>query len=205
MWIVYPSLQTIFVSATSDRQLGEILRIGQDEVIQQMDVHKAQCPGNIASGLQILHGGQGRTVGAVSYTHLDVYKRQVLHNQDPRPAGSAVCGRSWAGWKRIPPVSYTHLDVYKRQGATRCGRACCFWPAQVEQGVSALTLRRTRSRHINAGTASARTAARFFIGLERKGGRCCTAPLRDVYKRQPYEQPGVAFPSGPLSEFAGPP
>lgn len=65
-----------------------------------------------------------------------------------------------------------------RGGATRCGRACCFWPEQVEQGVSALTLRRTRSRHIHAGTASARTAARFFIGLERKGGRCCTAPLR---------------------------
>lgn len=56
--------------------------------------------------------------------------------------------------------------------------ACCFWPEQVEQGVSALTLRRTRSRHIHAGAASARTAARFFIGLERKGGRCCTAPLR---------------------------
>lgn len=56
--------------------------------------------------------------------------------------------------------------------------ACCFWPEQVEQGVSALTLRRTRSRHIHAGAASARTAARFCIGLERKGGRCCTAPLR---------------------------
>lgn len=56
--------------------------------------------------------------------------------------------------------------------------ACCFWPEQVEQGVSALTLRRTRSRHIHAGTASARTAARGFIGLERKGGRCYTAPLR---------------------------
>ncbi len=56
--------------------------------------------------------------------------------------------------------------------------ACCFWPEQVEQGVSALTLRRTRSRRIHAGAASARTAARFCIWLERKGGRCCTAPLR---------------------------
>ena len=41
-------------------------------------------------------------VGAVSYTHLDVYKRQV--GAKPR--------RPRHG-KR--PVSYTHLDVYKRQ------------------------------------------------------------------------------------------
>ena len=50
----------------------------------------------------------------VSYTHLDVYKRQVL----------GVCG----GYQMLGesiididgnedfPVSYTHLDVYKRQG-----------------------------------------------------------------------------------------
>ena len=52
-------------------------------------------------------------IGAVSYTHLDVYKRQeysdataeplppMLH-QAPAPDGAV-------------PVSYTHLDVYKRQ------------------------------------------------------------------------------------------
>ena len=61
------------------------------------------------------------TTDAVSYTHLDVYKRQVLlhlrqrrkgrHGQlcslqrHPR-RGSAHC---------VLPVSYTHLDVYKRQ------------------------------------------------------------------------------------------
>ena len=43
----------------------------------------------------------------VSYTHLDVYKRQ-----------SMSCERS-AGllreWKPLRAVSYTHLDVYKRQ------------------------------------------------------------------------------------------
>ena len=59
---------------------------------------------------------------AVSYTHLDVYKRQVLLR---------LCAAT-AGWERsvkrlsierillckyrITPVSYTHLDVYKRQG-----------------------------------------------------------------------------------------
>lgn len=72
-------------------------------------------------------------------------------------------------------------DPLRKRGTERdghCNVACCFWPEQVEQGVSALTLRRTRSRHIHAGAASARTAARFCIGLERKGGRCCTAPLR---------------------------
>ena len=64
---------------------------------------------------------------SVSYTHLDVYKRQiqadetpVLVNHDGRKAGS----KSWM-WvyrsghlyqdRQIVPVSYTHLDVYKRQ------------------------------------------------------------------------------------------
>ena len=53
---------------------------------------------NIASGIAY----------AVSYTHLDVYKRQQPHN-----------AKAWAwGDKRKMewiPVSYTHLDVYKRQ------------------------------------------------------------------------------------------
>ena len=56
--------------------------------------------------------------GAVSYTHLDVYKRQVvLHS---------VVNRLMANKKELKdyyyspesayePVSYTHLDVYKRQ------------------------------------------------------------------------------------------
>ena len=62
---------------------------------------------------------------AVSYTHLDVYKRQV----------PILClGKKWLvfdrsllkktisyGWASamqqatVQPVSYTHLDVYKRQ------------------------------------------------------------------------------------------
>ena len=68
---------------------------------------------------------------AVSYTHLDVYKRQLLYS----PAGSirASCGASFSvsrktsrprmfrhfvptrGLHPLAPVSYTHLDVYKRQ------------------------------------------------------------------------------------------
>ena len=48
---------------------------------------------------------------AVSYTHLDVYKRQAMNCEaySRRDMGfSAVC----VGYM---PVSYTHLDVYKRQ------------------------------------------------------------------------------------------
>ena len=47
---------------------------------------------------------------AVSYTHLDVYKRQEYDQALPPDAGSLP---------RVSPeaVSYTHLDVYKRQVA----------------------------------------------------------------------------------------
>ena len=67
---------------------------------------------------------------AVSYTHLDVYKRQVL----PKSIESRICNHlsfllnvitAWhiktnTREKQPPPnsdapVSYTHLDVYKRQ------------------------------------------------------------------------------------------
>ena len=45
---------------------------------------------------------------SVSYTHLDVYKRQELH----RLITSAIAPEASAV---ITAVSYTHLDVYKRQ------------------------------------------------------------------------------------------
>ena len=53
----------------------------------------------------------------VSYTHLDVYKRQILAAVPPAwnvrsvncvPGSPIDCAA-------ITPVSYTHLDVYKRQ------------------------------------------------------------------------------------------
>ena len=62
---------------------------------------------------------------AVSYTHLDVYKRQVLHNQTfLRLAPQLVHGETvnfrirLASGKFVTAddaVSYTHLEVYKRQ------------------------------------------------------------------------------------------
>ena len=65
-------------------------------------------------------------LAAVSYTHLDVYKRQAykgevsmyklndIHNSDVGNKGNfekMVISEA----DRVKPVSYTHLDVYKRQ------------------------------------------------------------------------------------------
>ena len=64
----------------------------------------------------------------VSYTHLDVYKRQGKGRvckifETEIDAGTrakhikAEYGQGGAGWPvdGLGPVSYTHLDVYKRQ------------------------------------------------------------------------------------------
>ena len=48
----------------------------------------------------------GRRLYAVSYTHLDVYKRQ--QHQFPQKSLKIKISK-------YIPVSYTHLDVYKRQ------------------------------------------------------------------------------------------
>ena len=52
----------------------------------------------------------------VSYTHLDVYKRQGLHSTEghhPHTAGTAegdlLTLRGLHGLPLLPPVSYTHL------------------------------------------------------------------------------------------------
>ena len=65
---------------------------------------------------------------AVSYTHLDVYKRQVL---DPPVVVAVGVSRAGIGIgfaddafgddsSGVAPVSYTHLDVYKRQLLRSC-------------------------------------------------------------------------------------
>ena len=53
--------------------------------------------------------------GAVSYTHLDVYKRQMV--------GASVADIRLEGKQQVSgtTVSYTHLDVYKRQVWIRGG------------------------------------------------------------------------------------
>ena len=71
------------------------------------------------------------TVTAVSYTHLDVYKRQeamiVDFTGEVQMHGTGHAGFQMTERVRSVPVSYTHLDVYKRQFSTCCGgqRATC--------------------------------------------------------------------------------
>ena len=62
-------------------------------------------------------------MAAVSYTHLDVYKRQefyaAIRTPEPfLPAGTVIAREQTyvhTFHKEDAPVSYTHLDVYKRQ------------------------------------------------------------------------------------------
>ena len=54
----------------------------------------------------------------VSYTHLDVYKRQIFIpfiTQELFQTGAALYYGLNALSNNMIPVSYTHLDVYKRQ------------------------------------------------------------------------------------------
>ena len=63
------------------------------------------------SGSNALELISSRPFDPVSYTHLDVYKRQPLrcfHRQVYSPVHTPP-------GHFVTPVSYTHLDVYKRQ------------------------------------------------------------------------------------------
>ena len=80
-------------------------------------IHKHTIPANIADRCLInpqqyeAMYQQSINAPAVSYTHLDVYKRQGVNAlsdlQKPRYIRLLRC---------LTSVSYTHLDVYKRQG-----------------------------------------------------------------------------------------
>ena len=72
---------------------------------------------------------QGMLLPPVSYTHLDVYKRQILNRvitnitikiQPIASVGIFLCKPSNNRVVEPGPVSYTHLDVYKRQVKDRC-------------------------------------------------------------------------------------
>ena len=64
----------------------------------------------------------------VSYTHLDVYKRQLMQCSDffdehkdinqVAVRNTAFSAKKVKDDGDITPVSYTHLDVYKRQSGT---------------------------------------------------------------------------------------
>ena len=79
-----------------------------------LSVHDVGAGGLSNAVPEIVHGaergGSFELREAVSYTHLDVYKRQgfiVIDSEGYRlNVGIILCNE---------PVSYTHLDVYKRQ------------------------------------------------------------------------------------------
>ena len=72
------------------------------------------------------------SAGSVSYTHLDVYKRQIVgyvlvsimamvlpttFTYVDDTGATVEATKAWVlNWDKVAPVSYTHLDVYKRQG-----------------------------------------------------------------------------------------
>ena len=77
----------------------------------------------------------------VSYTHLDVYKRQRKHRiagaMDrlvfPDPFGATMAtlrppSLTFPRSNALMAVSYTHLDVYKRQAFTRASRSAVLRP-----------------------------------------------------------------------------
>ena len=98
-----------------NRRIGEIRTLGQGRIGRDAD-------GGSAGGLAQTGRGNGvlqrNAPGPVSYTHLDVYKRQPLstrqHTRNPLLWLKVL---EHVGKMNAPaPVSYTHLDVYKRQG-----------------------------------------------------------------------------------------
>ena len=82
--------------------------------------HTGNWPGKTVA---VAHGTY-----SVSYTHLDVYKRQRLDNTywptskrcswNLEPGTYYLSVAPLSARRVQTPVSYTHLDVYKRQGAT---------------------------------------------------------------------------------------
>ena len=88
------------------------------------------------------HQQQDPRISAVSYTHLDVYKRQIVHSLSKFRSyilgakltiitdnkalvillKCKLLGARLTRWILAIPVSYTHLDVYKRQGRSSPNR-----------------------------------------------------------------------------------
>ena len=100
-------------NATRDQYMYEKV----EWFLQHGDGHFAHAAGNGSDIRRLLRN----RLKAVSYTHLDVYKRQargefhvfIVYRILYVDGGNAVTGHL----DRVEPqaVSYTHLDVYKRQ------------------------------------------------------------------------------------------
>ena len=67
------------------------------------------------------------SVRPVSYTHLDVYKRQPTTSCTWLPSAWPIRASPSSPVRRsLRSVSYTHLDVYKRQEVARWVEAGCY-------------------------------------------------------------------------------
>lgn len=97
-----------------------------------------------------------------------------------RPASNWLTCSWWIIRSRciLYASAYQTRPVKRAPGGAAAATAYRFCPGRMKQGISALMLRRTHSRQLHAGASFAEMAARSFTGLERKGGRCCTAPFR---------------------------
>ena len=89
----------------------ELAASGKQIVLSTLALIEAEAELSVLDR-QIAHGGFWIEANAVSYTHLDVYKRQSDRTQDRQKERIDV------RIIRRRAVSYTHLDVYKRQRAT---------------------------------------------------------------------------------------
>ena len=93
-----------------------------------LDVYKRQFPDSILHSIHHLWCGSNNLVGmdiseglwTVSYTHLDVYKRQTLDtgfqkNTAKKGTGRTAGNNEWkAGMIHVGAVSYTHLQKPER-------------------------------------------------------------------------------------------
>ena len=90
------------------------------EIITETRIFKgnAERPPHSRSGIG-LNCGLIQSIIPVSYTHLDVYKRQISYRVAARSGSGAeaatLTSRSARSIPATRSVSYTHLDVYKRQ------------------------------------------------------------------------------------------
>ena len=97
-----------FFSVPEDNPLEDFLQTAEETAREDSDPEQAAMA-FICKRLKLNYGKP------VSYTHLDVYKRQdiLFHQTYPLFSVNRCLG---GGLHRfVKPVSYTHLDVYKRQ------------------------------------------------------------------------------------------
>ena len=142
-------------------------------------------------------------MAAVSYTHLDVYKRQFLGSSMLklivwRCPKFTLLARHFAPriptpaatWPSFGSVSYTHLDVYKRQAQKRLWNSLCSAvPFQPPAGVEAW--RETYLKNLDVWEAAVRRTLSQEASWVQRWVEPVSYTHLDVYKRQvPMSAPG---------------